>query len=229
MGEKVVAPVLWNKKIKEIDILVLSHPHPDHLNGLVSLINNFTVNEVWTNGEVVASEAFEAFENSIAVKAIRKLVISCEQPDRTIGDVTIEVLHPPPADVFRRVKSSHVLINNHSLVLRLVFKDVSILFTGDICETAERELMGRTHDLESTILKIPHHGSKTSSSLPFLKAVRPSIAILSVGYKNIFRHPNPTVIKRYQEQGCKLLRTDRDGAINIKTDGSTVRLNTFLE
>ena len=89
--------------------------------------------------------------------------------------------------------------------------------------------MERNQNLESTILKVPHHGSKTSSSLPFLKAVRPSIAILSVGYNNLFRLPNTNVIKRYQDQGCKLLRTDRDGAISIETDGSTIRLKTFLE
>jgi competence protein ComEC len=229
IGEKVVAPLLWNKKIKEIDIVVLSHPHPDHLNGLVSLISSFRVKEVWTSGEVVSSEAFEAFEQSIAEKGIRKLIIAGGQPSRTIGNVKIEVLHPPPAAVSGRAKRSHVLINNHSLVLRLVYRDISILFTGDIYESAEGELMERNQNLESTILKVPHHGSKTSSSLPFLKAVRPSIAILSVGYNNLFRLPNPNVIKRYQDQGCKLLRTDRDGAISIETDGSTIRLKTFLE
>ena len=225
IGAKVVAPVLWSKKIKEIDIVVLSHPHPDHLSGLVSLINNFTVKEVWTSGEIVVSEAFE---HSIAEKGIRKLIVADGEPVRTIGDVTIQVLHPPPDTVSGRAMSSHELINNHSLVLRIIYKDIRILFTGDICEAAERDLMERTQNLESTILKIPHHGSKTSSSLAFLKAVRPSIAILSVGYNNIFRLPNPTVIKRYEEQGCKLLRTDRDGAISIKTDGSAIHLTTFL-
>jgi competence protein ComEC len=125
--------------------------------------------------------------------------------------------------------NSHIEINNHSLVIRLVYKNFSILLTGDICEAAEKVLLKKNPLLKSTILKVPHHGSKTSSSLPFLKAVDPSIAILSVGYKNIFRLPNPAVIKRYRNQGCKLLRTDRDGAISIETDGSSIRLETFLK
>ena len=120
-------------------------------------------------------------------------------------------------------------MNNHSLVVRLVYKNFSMLFTGDICEAAERNLLKNNPTLKSTILKVPHHGSKTSSSLSFLEAVHPSIGILSVGYNNIFRLPNPAVIKRYRNLGCKLLRTDRDGAISIETDGSEVYIETFLK
>ena len=228
IGERVVAPVLWKKKIRHIDLVVLSHPHPDHLNGLVSLVKNFTPQEVWTNGEHISSEAFEAFEGIIAEKGIRKLVVTNGQQNKMIGGVTIEVLHPPKDAVNNGLKKS-LLINNHSLVLRLLYGDISVLFTGDIYKAAERELMGRILNLESTILKIPHHGSATSSSLPFLKSVRPSIALLSVGFENSFHLPNPTVLKRYEEQGCKLLRTDRDGAISIETDGSAIRLATFLQ
>jgi competence protein ComEC len=229
IGAKVVAPVLWHKKIKHIDLVVLSHPHPDHLNGLVSLVKNFKVDEVWTNGEHITSEAFEALNGIIAEKGIRKLKVSSAQAYRTLGDITLEVLHPPPFAVYTSDKPSHTLINNHSLVVRLVYKKVSILFTGDICEAAERDLLKNSSNLKSTILKVPHHGSKTSSSLPFLRAVDPSIAILSVGHNNIFRLPNPAILKRYQDRGCKLLRTDRDGAISIETDGSTVRIETFLK
>ncbi len=229
VGEKVVAPVLWKKKIKNVDLVVLTHPHPDHLNGLISLIKNFKVKEVWTNGEHTVSESFEALEGILEKKRIRKLIVSSAQKNRKIGGVIMEVLHPPSSSVYKRDNPSHILINNDSLVVRLVYKKVSILFTGDICESAERDLLKNSSILKSTILKVPHHGSKTSSSLPFLRAVDPSIAILSVGHKNIFRLPNPTILKRYRDQGCKLLRTDRDGAISIETDGSAVGIKTFLK
>ena len=229
IGEKVVAPVLLKRKIKNLDIVVLTHPHPDHLNGLVSLVRDFKVNEVWTNGEHTASETFKELEDIIAEKGIRKLLVSSAQTNRKMEEVIIEVLHPPPSAVYKRDKPSHILINNHSLVMRLVHKNVSILFTGDICEAAESDLLKNSSALKSTMLKVPHYGSKTSSSIPFLKAVDPSIAILSVGYNNIFRLPSLAVIKRYQDQRCKLLRTDRDGAISIETDGAAITIETYLK
>ena len=229
IGEKVVAPVLWKKKIKNLDLVVLTHPHPDHLNGIVSVVKNFKVNEVWTNGEHTVSEVFEELEGIIAEKGISTLVVSSAQTNREMGGVTLEVLHPPPAAVHKSHQPSHTLINNHSLVIRLTYRNVSILFTGDICEAAERDLLKNPSHLKSTILKVPHHGSKTSSSLPFLKAVDPSIAMLSVGYNNLFRLPNVAILKRYLSQGCKLLRTDRDGAISVETDGSAIRIETFLK
>jgi competence protein ComEC len=187
------------------------------------------VNEVWSNGEHTASETFKELEGIIAEKGIRKLLVSSAQTNRKMGEVLVEVLHPPPSAVYKRDSPSHILINNHSLVIRLVHKDVSILFTGDICEAAERDLLKNPSALKSTILKVPHHGSKTSSSLPFLKAVDPSLAILSVGYNNIFRLPNLAILERYRNQGCKLLRTDHDGAISIETDGSAINIETCLK
>ena len=187
------------------------------------------MNEVWSSGEHTISETFKELEGIIAEKGIRRLLVSSAQTNRKMGEVIIEVLHPPPSAVYKRDKPSHILINNHSLVIRLVHKKVSILFTGDICEAAERDLLKNPSALKSTILKVPHHGSKTSSSLPFLEAVDPSIAILSVGYNNIFRLPNLAVLERYRNQGCKLLRTDHDGAISIKTAGSAINIETFLK
>ena len=191
LGEKVVAPALWKKKIKHIDVVVLSHPHPDHVNGLVSIVKNFTVREVWTNGEKVRSEAFEEFERTIANKGIRKLVLSREVGHRTINGVGVEVLHPPASPRHSPSKSYSKELNNHSLVLRLTYKDISLLLTGDISREVERDLMQTAPCLKSTILKVPHHGSATSSSSAFLKAVQPEIALLSLGYENSFHLPQP--------------------------------------
>jgi len=229
LGEKVVAPALWKKKIKHIDIVVLSHPHPDHLNGLVSIVKNFSVQEVWTNGEKIRSEPFEEFERTIATKGIRKLVLGRGGGQRTINGVEIEVLHPPAPPRHSPSKSYSKELNNHSLVLRLTYKDITLLLTGDISREVERDLIHTVPCLKSTILKVPHHGSATSSSSAFLKEVQPEIALLSLGYENIFHLPHPDILKRYHDQGCQLYRTDQDGAITIETDGSFITIKTFLD
>jgi competence protein ComEC len=229
LGEKVVAPALWKKKIKHIDIVVLSHPHPDHLNGLVYIVKNFTVREVWTNGDKVRSEPFEEFERTMAKKGIKKFVLTSEAAHRTINGVGVEVLHPPASPRHSPSKNYSKDINNRSLVLRLTYKDISLLLTGDISREVERELMQTVPCLKSTILKVPHHSSATSSSSAFLREVQPEIALLSLGYANIFHLPHPDVIKRYHDQGCELLRTDQDGAITIETDGTCITIKTFLD
>jgi len=225
VGEKVVAQLLWKKKIKHIDYLVLSHPQSDHLNGLVFIAKNFKVKEVWTNGERAYTEPFEEFERTIAEKRIKKLIIDREYPDRKIKDVLVEFLHPPKPPWYDDPSRA----NNHSLVIKLTYKDISMLFTGDIYREAERELINTAANLKSTILKVPHHGSKTSSSLEFINQVQPQIAIFSLGFKNIFHLPSKKVIKRYQDQGCQIFRTDQNGAITIETDGSDINTKTFLK
>ena len=229
VGGLVVAPVIWKKKIATIDYLVLSHPHPDHLNGLVSIARIFKVKEVWTNGEKVYTEPFQEFEKIISEKKIKNILIDREHPDLIVNGVQIEFLHPPKSACHDRSTGYHSETNNHSLVTKLTYKDISMLFTGDIYQEVERELLNTETDLKTTILKVPHHGSATSSSLPFLKKIQPQIAIFSVGFKNIFNLPSHKVIERYQEQGCQIFRTDQDGAITIETDGTCINIKTFLD
>ena len=226
IGGMVVSPLLWKKKIKHIDVLVLSHPHPDHLNGLISVLRHFSVGEVWTNGDSIDSEAFKTFESLIAERGIHRAVITRGHPPVYINGVEIEFLHPGMRAIDRPGAGTDERINNNSLVLRLAYRQVSILLTGDICATDEAEIMAAFPGLRSTILKIPHHGSATSSSEAFLKMLRPRIALLSVGSGNSFRLPHPDVVKRYEEAGCMIFRTDRDGAISLETDGKRVWIKT---
>ena len=228
VGERVVAPFLWGKKITQIDYLVLSHPHPDHLNGLLFVAKNFKVKEVWTNGETIDTETFKELEKTIAEKKIKRFIADREQSHLTIHGVTIEFLHPPKSPWHERGINLFSSTNNHSLVLRLTYRDISILFTGDLYQEGERELINLFPSLKSTILKVPHHGSATSSSPLFLEKVAPRIAIVSIGEKNLFHLPSRKVIERYQAQGCRIFRTDKDGAITIETDGSQVYCKTFL-
>jgi len=226
-GERIVAPLLWKKKISTIDYLVLSHPHPDHLNGLLSIAKIFKVKEFWTTGYEVSTAPLKELEQIIEEKGIKKLTLHRESPNRKINGVLLEFLHPPKTSLYDIKSNYHTSINNHSLTLRLTYQSISMLFTGDISREAERELITTAPDLKSTILKVPHHGSATSSSLPFLKQVQPQIAIFSLGFQNIFNFPSKKVFERYQDMGSQILRTDQDGAITIETDGSHILIKTF--
>jgi len=113
--------------------------------------------------------------------------------------------------------------------MRLQFKNVSMLLTGDIEKEAEGRISRKDCPLRSDILKIPHHGSFSSSSLPFLNRVKPTYAVLSVGERNIARLPHPDVLKRYLQLGSRILRTDKQGAITVVTDGGNIEVKTFLK
>jgi beta-lactamase superfamily II metal-dependent hydrolase len=120
-------------------------------------------------------------------------------------------------------------LNNSSLVMKLRFKNVSVLLSGDIGKEAEGRMLRKGYSLRADILKIPHHGSSSSSSLLFLEKVKPSYAILSVGERNIGRLPHPEVLKRYLQLGTSLFRTDRHGAITVVTDGENIEITPFGE
>lgn len=229
LGGMVVAPLLWKKKIKHIDVLVLSHPHPDHLNGLIPVMKHFSIGEVWTNGASIETDAFKEFEGIRAAKKIKQAVMARGHPPAYINGVGIEFLHPGQSCGESMITSANDRMNNNSLALRLTFREVNIIFTGDMYAAAEREIMALFPGLRSTILKIPHHGSATSSSKAFLEKLAPRIALLSVGRDNSFNLPHPAVIKRYENIGCTVYRTDEDGAVTVETDGQFVHIRTYLD
>jgi competence protein ComEC len=222
VGENVVAPVLWKKKIKKVDFLVLTHPDPDHLNGLKFIARTFHVRELWDSGQESDSPFFDEFMTIVRQKGIQRVSMFREDEPRVINGVTVHLLHPS-----RRARSQGVTPNNRSLVLRLVFGSQTFLFTGDIEREAEAELIRSGVDLRSRVIKVPHHGSRTSSTSAFLKQVRPEIALVSVGQKSFLHLPNRTVLRRYQQFGSSVFRTDQHGAITLETDGKTLTVKTF--
>jgi competence protein ComEC len=228
-GGMVVSPLLWRNKLRRIDILVLSHPHPDHLNGLVSVIKNFDIGEVWSTGEGIDTEAYRAFESLIAERTIRRRAVANGDPPYQVNGVMVEFLHPAGIDRNQPNPVSLPRLNNNSLVMRVRLREVSVLFTGDIYAADEGALLSRYPGLTSTIIKIPHHGSATSSSKEFIAKLGPRIALLSVGRDNSFNLPHPDVVARYEAAGCRIFRTDRDGAVNLETDGRSVHVRSFFE
>ncbi|UCG81256.1 MAG: DNA internalization-related competence protein ComEC/Rec2, partial [Desulfobacterales bacterium] len=220
VGARVVGPFLWRKKIATVEILVLSHPHPDHLNGLLFIARHFNVQEVWMNQEPADTEPYRDFLDIIAEKGIRVLGPRDLLSPRMIHGVRFEAIYPPLDFLERRAKDGWRTANNNSLVLKISFQDVSFLLPGDIGTEAEEELISfDCENLRSTILLVPHHGSGGSSTPIFLKCVEPEIAIISSGWRNIFGMPRQNILKRYEALRCQIFRTDRQGAIAITTDG----------
>lgn len=221
-GERIVAPYLWKEKRKKIDYLVNSHPHPDHLQGLIFLLKNFYVEQVWSNGELKEEDTFLTEFRELAGK--RLLNKGREMETLEINGVRVEFLHPP----LSRKEKGLFWGNNASLVLRITLKEVSFLFTGDIEAAAEDELARKFANLQTIVLKVPHHGSKTSSTWPFLEKVKPAYAVFSVPLGGKYPLPNREVLERYEKIGAHIYITKRDGAITFVTDGQKIQVKTFL-
>jgi len=219
-GERIVAPYLWKQKIKRIDYLVNSHYHPDHLQGLFFLLDNFEVDRVWVNGDREVD--FSAAERFLLAAGDRVRAMSREDRAVEIGGARLEFLHPPRAQ-------RDFWGNSASLVLRLTYGAHGFLFCGDIESLAEEEILKRNPDLISTVMKAPHHGSKTSNSVKFVESTRPKFAIFTVRAGGRSNLPNPEVLERYEAIGTKILRTDRDGAIFFETNGKDMEVKTYLQ
>ena len=230
VGEKIVAPLLWRKKIQTVDTLILSHPNSDHLNGLIYIARHFNVKNVWTNNEPHDTLGYAKFMEVIAQNNIRLAAFDKFPRRHRIDQVELDILYPPPG--FLKLKDSQKWrnTNNNSLVVKATFDSISFLFPGDIMVDAEKELVRLAgSNLPSTVLIAPHHGSKTSNSKIFIDSVNPEAVILSSSRNGRFKFPHRTTLKRYNNQGCSIWRTDLNGAINLSTDGRHLHIKAFNE
>ncbi len=229
MGRRVVAPVLWRRKIATVDILVLSHPNADHLNGLIYIAENFNVRELWTNGDVNTTMGYEMLMAACREKHIAVRRVNADTGDTVIGPVTISVLHPaadflsPPDGMDQGDR------NNGSLVLKATLGETAFLLTGDIEDRAEAQLVQRAGNvIASTVLFAPHHGSRTSSSQGLVAAVGPDVVVISAGAGNRFGFPHAEVTDRYRAAGCRILCTAFHGAISMRSDSQAVVARPFV-
>lgn len=219
VGKYIVAPYLWHERLNRIDIVVLTHPHPDHLNGLPFILENFRVREVWINGEMSGSEEYLRFQDIIKNKGLIRRSMSAGNGPIVIGGVRTEFFNPPGPVSGMEEEATFTETNDGSLVMRMTYGEVSFLFPGDISLMTEERLASDLRELRSQLLFVPHHGGRTSSSEAFLQRVRPQTAIISVGADNLFRLPHPDVLKRLNQRGVITYRTDLHGAITASTDG----------
>lgn len=218
VGEKILLPYLLDRRIKKLDYIIISHFDADHCQGLQSVIKNIKVKNVIISKQASQSELFEQIMELCQEKNINVIVV------KRGGKITIdkytyfEILHP----VDKMLDDGKGGLNANAIVAKLHYKttkngDYTILFTGDIEEAAEKELVKLYgNKLKSDILKVAHHGSKTSSTYEFLQEVKPSISLIGVGEDNTFGHPNEGVLQRLESINTKVYRTDLNGEIEIK-------------
>jgi competence protein ComEC len=227
LGERVVGPFLRQKKIFSLDTVVLTHPHPDHLNGLPFILEKFKVKEFWWNGERIDSESFHRLENLIRSKKI-PVVEPRSGWTRNLGAVRVGILHPGPGALQGSAGAPWHGQNNHSLVLQIDCQGQRVLLPADIEAEVEDRLLAQGPALRSQILQVPHHGSLTSSQPAFIDTVAPRWAVFSARGSARFPVPHPEVLRRYQEKNIPILRTDQEGAIRFWIEKGEWRGESYL-
>lgn len=213
IGEDVVSPYLWSRSIRNLDVVALSHAHEDHIGGLPAVLENFHVKELWTGATPEESPEWANLRREADQLGVR---IIHQTQGRTFdyGGARFEVLAP-----FSDYVPAGIPRNNDSLVLRLTYHERSLILSGDVERPIESEMLAANLVRHADVLKVAHHGSKTSTTEPFLEAVHPAFAVISAGFANLYGHPNAEVVERLQQANVDVLRTDQMGAITIRTDG----------
>ncbi len=218
VGERVVAPYLWSRKIRRVDVLVATHGDWDHQGGLHFLAREFAPRELWMSASPGEQDRLAALADAVRASGGRTRVLHAGEFAYARSGVTIECLHSPT-----RASAS---ANDSSLVLRLQFGRRLLLFTGDIEASAEDAVTARFAPLPVSVLKVPHHGSGTSSGPSLLRWARPDVAVFSLGAGNSYGFPHSAVLERYRSAGVRMLRTDRDGSVWVSTDGERVEVRS---
>jgi competence protein ComEC len=202
---------------RTIDLVVCTQPQADHVTGLVDVLQRYKVKQVLESGVSYNSSIYQEWLRLVEDKGIEYNIARAGQEIDLGGGITMKILNPPP-EFFQGTSCD---VDNNGVVLKLTWHKVSFLFTADIREEAEFELIGQRANLKSTVLKVAHHGSETSTTQQFLAAVNPEAAVISVGADNPFGHPNPEVVERLIDRlnEDSVYRTDEDGTIEFITDG----------
>lgn len=208
---------LQSQGVADIEVMVLTHPHADHVGGLVAVLESLEVYLVLSSCQDYPTSIYQEFKNLIDSEAIS---LSCVRDGDSYtwgGYVTAVAVHPPEP----LISGSGSDVNNNSLVFRVTLGTVDFLFTGDIEGEAESSILGRSETVDAEVLKVAHHGSNSSSTMTFLSAVGADEAIISVGTSNPYGHPGDEALQRLGSAEATLYRTDLHGTILVETDGAS--------
>jgi competence protein ComEC len=218
-GERRVAPELWRRGVRRLDALVVTHAQTDHVGGVPYLLRSFHVTQLWEGPAPFRDPAWRRVNARLSVGGAARVTVA-EGMGIEWDGVRIAVRGPR-----RPRRPPRAVRNEDSVVLDVALGDVHLLLTGDVAGDAERSL----RVTRSFVLKVPHHGSRLSSGSALLAAAAPRLAVISVGARNPFGHPHPEVVERYRRAGALVLRTDRDGTVEVATDGRGVWVRTAGE
>ncbi|MDQ6701264.1 MAG: MBL fold metallo-hydrolase, partial [Acidobacteriota bacterium] len=216
IGEDVVSPYLWTRSIRRLDVVALSHAHEDHIGGLAAILDNFNVGELWT-GATPDSPSWDLIRAKAQAHHV-KIIPMHSGTSFAYGGADVQVLAP-----FVDYVPASTPKNNDSLVLRLVYGRNSFLMTGDMEKQIEWQLLAGNLLQRTDVLKVGHHGSRTSSTPEFLDALHPALAMISDGFENSYGHPARQTIEHLTERGILTLRTDENGLITIRGNGRYLR------
>lgn len=225
IGENVLNNYLLNRGITRLDYIMASHFDEDHSQGFVFLLKNMKVKNVIISEQYKTSSIYEQFKQICKKQNIQIIYVKSGDEIR-IKDLAFKILHPKS----KENQISENPLNNNAIVCMVKYKNRRILFTGDIEKVAENEMVKEyTNGLKADILKVGHHGSKTSTTKEFLDLINPSVALIGVGQNNKFGHPNEDVIKRLEEKNIQIYRTDEMGEISVIIDkNGKIKINTHI-
>ena len=220
-ADKLVS-LLQELGVKRVDHLIATHPHEDHIGGMESVVRKIPVGKIYmpkvADKQIPTTRTYEGLIDAISDK---KLKITQAKAGMTIplsGQAKLELLAPNG--------TQYDDLNNYSVVAKLTYGQKTFLFTGDAEKLSEKEMLNKNYDLKCDVLKCGHHGSSSSTSAAFLKAVSPQFAVISCGLNNDYGHPNKEVLSRLQKAGVKVYRTDLQGTILARCDGRSITFET---
>lgn len=205
---------------RTIDLIILTHPEYDHIAGLIEVLKRYKIGYILWTGVLRETKEYQIWKDLIQ-KEGAEIIIGQSGQTIKVGEAQLNIFYPFESLEGQKLKN----INNTSIVNNLVFRENSFLFTGDAFKSVERKLVNNGVFLESDVLKVGHHGSKTSSSEEFIEAINPKIAIIQCGKNNRYGHPCLETLAILEKYDIKVLRTDRDGDVKIISNGKTLRIN----
>jgi competence protein ComEC len=210
----IVVSDLHKINVQKIDVAVSTHPHEDHIGGMNSVIDDFTIGRFYMPNATTTTTTFRNMSTTLSYKKIDTITAKTGTPINLDPSVSLEVLSPR--------EDYYEDLNDYSIVIKLTYKKTSFLLTGDATELTEEEMIESGENLKSDVLKVGHHGSSTSTSENFLNLVSPEIAVISVGKDNDYGHPSAKTLDRLRAKNIEVFRTDEDGDVVVESDGNTV-------